>query len=519
MKIFLDRNKTLLPRVDKINLLARLLVLASICWLTFIDDSFEIEKYLFYVLIGTFTCQFILFYTATNDKFDIKLAYLSMIIYDLFFVPLVILNTGGIHSSYFLLFILTISVAAYVLTFYASLVVVGILSIGYILAISQTFTLDHMLNASLILGFFWVFYFGLVYASEYMHKSESRMLKLLNTLNLRTSELEKYQAHLEMIYENSRVLASILDSDSIIAEVMHLMGKVLHYESYAVIFSDNKGNFLFRARYENKKNSLHLKQIDKEYAELFDKACRQNNPFVIKDVSNRDDYLPMTKNTRSVMIVPMVAHKRVRGLLVAESSTVGYYKERDLQLLSAVSRSAALAFENSELHKKMEAMTVKDELTGAFNYRYFVQKLEEEKRRASRYQLPLSLIMVDIDWFKKLNDTYGHESGNIVLKELSRIIKKSIRDVDIFARYGGEEFAVILPQTPQYDANIIGERIRTNVERHTFMIEKGEKVNLTVSVGLSSYPENGYSQEELVSLADKALYKAKGEGRNLVCIT
>jgi diguanylate cyclase (GGDEF)-like protein len=183
-----------------------------------------------------------------------------------------------------------------------------------------------------------------------------------------------------------------------------------------------------------------------------------------------------------------------------------------------VARSAALALENSELHKKTEELTIIDELTEAYNYRYFVQKLQEEKRRASRYDLSLSLIMVDIDWFKKLNDSYGHEVGNFVLRKLSGIIQRCIRDVDVFARYGGEEFVVILPQTQRSEAVVIAERIRQQVEAEVFEARQYGKLKVTVSVGVSSYPENGKSQEELVSVADQALYQAKGEGKNAVCV-
>ena len=174
--------------------------------------------------------------------------------------------------------------------------------------------------------------------------------------------------------------------------------------------------------------------------------------------------------------------------------------------------------ETAQLHKRTEELTVIDELTETYNYRYFVQKLEEEKRRAIRYDQPLSLIMVDIDWFKKLNDSYGHEVGNMVLKELSGIVKLCIRDVDIFTRYGGEEFAIILPQTPLKEASVIGERIREHVEKKVFDAGKLGKLRITVSVGARSYPENGKAEEELLAVTDQALYRAKGEGRNLVRI-
>ncbi len=368
-------------------------------------------------------------------------------------------------------------------------------------------------------GFLWVYYIALLYASDHMHKSEKRLLKLLNTLNMRTSELEKYQVHLEMIFENSRVLASILDTDSIVEEVMRLLGKLLHYEAYAIVFIDANNNYYYRARFLDTKANILPKAIDLKGNEILDKVIRQNYPVVIKDISGRDDYVPLDSKTRSTMIVPMLSHGKLSGLLLAEARKVGYFKDKDIDMLLTVARSAALALENAELHKKTDKLTITDELTETYNYRYFVQKLEEEKRRASRYNLPLSLIMVDIDWFKQLNDTYGHESGNLVLKHLSGIIKQCIRDVDIFARYGGEEFAVILPQTPQEDARLIGERIRSKVEQFIFHSIKNEEISITVSVGLSSYPENGRSHEELVSLADQALYRAKGEGRNLVCIT
>jgi diguanylate cyclase (GGDEF)-like protein len=187
--------------------------------------------------------------------------------------------------------------------------------------------------------------------------------------------------------------------------------------------------------------------------------------------------------------------------------------------MSIVARSAAMALENATLHKKTEELTITDELTGIFNYRYFARKLKEEQRRAARYDLPLSLIMLDIDWFKKFNDTYGHEVGNIVLKGITSVVKKCIRDVDIFARYGGEEFVIILPQTPQIEVSQIGERIRAQIESATFGGgDNMPELKVTVSVGISSYPENGKSEDELLAVVDQALYRAKGSGKNKVCV-
>ncbi len=517
MKLFFDRNKTLLPRVDKIYLIARGMVLLSLVWVVFFSQFESAHDIIFNIVLGTYFIHLIIFYMATASKFDIKLAYLSTIIYDLVFIPLLIMSTGEIHSSYFLLYLLTVSVAAYVLTNIFSFSILLLVTFSYLFSVSQSFQLNDLLNVTLNIGFFWVYFVAIVYASEFMHKSEKRLLKLLDTLNMRTSELEKNQAHLELIYENSRVLASILDTDSVVSELMNLLGRLLRFEGYAVIFQDADDRFYYRARFQNKQNNFQIEALPEFAVELLDKIGKQNSTIMIKDVTKRDDYKLLNKNSRSVMIVPMTAHDDLRGIIIAEASKAGAFKDKDLQMLSAVARSAALALENAELHKQTEALTVTDGLTSTYNYRYFARKLEEEKRRASRYSLALSLIMIDIDFFKKLNDTHGHESGNLVLVGLAGIIKECVRDVDIFARYGGEEFAIILPQTPLKDALVIGERIRQQVSEFPFKSDKGVELKVTVSVGLSSYPENGRSHEELVSLADQAMYRAKDNGRNLVC--
>jgi diguanylate cyclase (GGDEF)-like protein len=320
-----------------------------------------------------------------------------------------------------------------------------------------------------------------------------------------------------MIYENSRALAAILDSDGVVREVTKILGNILQYDHFAMVLRDRYGNLFYRSRSINGRNNLHPQAIDADQMGLLRRVCDVGEPIRLKDLNGRDDYGSLGKNSNSLLVVPMKSHGQVQGVLTAESANKDHFQERDLQMLSIVSRSAALALENAELHRRTEELTVIDELTETYNYRYFVQKLQEEKRRALRYNLPLSLIMVDIDWFKKLNDTLGHEAGNRVLKQLSAVIKSCIRDVDIFSRYGGEEFVVILPQTTQQEASTLGERIRARVERTKFETASGQLSTVTVSVGVSSFPENGRSHEDLVSITDQALYRAKGEGRNLVC--
>ncbi len=518
MKIFLDRNKTLLPRVDIIYLVTRVMTFAGIAWFVLLGERSLGDPTLFYVILGTFVLHLAVFIAAILGRFDIKLAYLSAVVYDMFLIPTMILNTGGLESSYFLLFYLTVSVATYVLVFWLATTVAIITTIIFIVSVHEDLIWSNALDIAIRLGFIWVYYLVLSYAMEYTHRSERRLLKLFDTLNMRTSELEKSQAQLEMIYENSRVLASILDAEGVVREVMRILGSILQYSNYSMVLRDRRKTTFYRARSIDGQISYHPKAIGPDELELVKKVFSVGEAVTVNNFTGRKDYVPLSPSSRSLMIVPMTSHGQINGVLLAEASTVEFFKARDLQMLSAVARSAGLALENAELHRKTEELTIVDELTGIYNYRYFVQKLQEEKRRALRYDLPLSLILVDIDWFKKLNDSYGHEIGNEVLKQLANVIRRCIRDVDIFSRYGGEEFVIILPQTPRGEASHIGERIRSQVEQEIISTGNGSKVKITVSVGVSSFPENGKSHEELVSVADQALYRAKGDGRNLVCV-
>ena len=359
----------------------------------------------------------------------------------------------------------------------------------------------------------------LSFVFDYIRRSEGRLLKLFDTLNQRTSELERSQAHLELIYENTRVLVGILDVDEGIVEVMRITGKLMNYPASGILLKGPGGNFIYRGRDIDGKTNFHLKAADSKSNTLILRVAKQAEPVTVKDIGGRIDYQPQRSNTRSVMIVPMVAHGKTIGILTAESSKAGAFGEKDQNMLTVVARAAGMSLENAMLHHKMEELTITDELTGVYNYRYFAEKLREEQRRASRYNLPLSLIMLDIDWFKKFNDTYGHEIGNIVLKGITSVVKKCIRDVDILCRYGGEEFVVILPQTPQIEVTPIGERIRQQIYETSF--GGGDNIpqlKVTVSVGISSFPENGKPHEELLSITDNALYRAKGSGKNKVCV-
>jgi diguanylate cyclase (GGDEF)-like protein len=241
-------------------------------------------------------------------------------------------------------------------------------------------------------------------------------------------------------------------------------------------------------------------------------------PVRIFDAAKDADFEATAEGIKSFMAVPMISRGKAIGVMHASSTRMGAFLDQDEKIFSILAGSAALAVENALLHQKTQELTIVDELTSLYNFRYFSRKLGTEVTRAKRYRQPLSVIMIDIDWFKRCNDTYGHLFGNRVLRDLAQRIKDSIREVDVPCRYGGEEFAVILPQTKKADAQMIGERIRRRVESGEIVsADKSSTVKITVSLGVATYPENGKTPKELIGKVDQALYLAKGRGKNLVC--
>ena len=201
------------------------------------------------------------------------------------------------------------------------------------------------------------------------------------------------------------------------------------------------------------------------------------------------------------------------GVMNIVNKAKGLFDEDDLQLALTMANQAAVVVEKARLFN----LATVDGLTGLIVHRYFKSKMEEEFRRSKRYGKPLSYLMTDIDHFKKFNDTWGHQIGDMVLREVAKCVMATVRETDIAARYGGEEFAVILPETDLEGAMLLAERLRVAVEEAAF---KGPKGDLKVTISLAElYPvHNAETTLEMIKQADDALYVAKRNGRNQVGI-
>jgi len=248
---------------------------------------------------------------------------------------------------------------------------------------------------------------------------------------------------------------------------------------------------------------------------------RDDSRLAADEQANMDDWGELSN-----MSLPLVYRNTVIGLIdVGESREMRRWTEDDKRLLQAIADQAAIAIVNARAYTRLAEQAVTDGLTGLFNHRHFKEHLRQEVATARRYGQELSLVMIDVDDFKAFNDRFGHPQGDRMLLELAAILRHGTRnEVDILARYGGDEFIVILPQTKANGpaptaARNVAERIAAAVRENRFEGAKGRRdVAMTVSTGVAGLGLGGYTHEELLSSADKALYLAKHQGKDRVSV-
>ncbi len=224
-------------------------------------------------------------------------------------------------------------------------------------------------------------------------------------------------------------------------------------------------------------------------------------------------------DVHTISLFPVLYQGSIYGYFILFSELKDIFSPNVVSAIETCMIQLGVSLANAKRYEITEELSFKDPLTKLFNRRYFETKLESEFARCQRYGRESSLCMIDIDHFKKINDTYGHQSGDSILKQLGEIIQTSIRKSDVAARYGGEEFIILMPESPADRAFIAAERIRKRVEEHAFIIDdEPGYINITVSIGITGFFSYMTSKEDFIERADRALYSAKQTGRNRVCM-
>jgi len=318
-----------------------------------------------------------------------------------------------------------------------------------------------------------------------------------------------------------RDLGEFLSNKKVLVEkIFELIGSFVDYNVAGLFFNtlDKKEkNVLYLDVNKNRISSFVAEKIKRDFfAEMPDLqsfTLRDFGHVIVKEEIESDERILNMDEFKSVHIAPIISNGSLIGGMCFYNSEECNYP--DFKFYKTMFSELTLLLKMRYLYSETEHLSVTDGLTGLYNRRHFEHNIEREFLRTKRYPSELSLAMVDIDHFKDVNDTYGHQFGDYVLREISNIILESFRKTDMVYRYGGEELSIILTETSLEGALIPVERLRETIAKHDF-IYNGQQANITVSIGISTNLASIETQEELIEYADKSLYKAKQSGRNKV---
>ena len=333
-------------------------------------------------------------------------------------------------------------------------------------------------------------------------------------VNLRSTkaDLDYRILQLSTLYEVGKAISSELDFRKLQNMILEIVVKVVKAEKGSLMLLDDAEKSLTIGVAVGLSEEI-TRDTRLEIGEsVAGWVVKNRRPLFAGNVETDPTFQSIKKKnirTGTMMCVPLTAKDKILGTLNISRSEPDSFSEKDFELFVNLANQAAIAIDNARLYR----YAVTDEMTRLYNHRYFQQRLDEEIQRADRYENHVSLIILDVDHFKRFNDTFGHPEGDRALKAVARLIEKNVREIDIPARYGGEEFVVICPEKNGEGSLIPAERIRTAIESFDFRIN-GEPVSLTVSLGVSCYPDAAKSKADLIQKADFALYYSKQHGRN-----
>jgi diguanylate cyclase (GGDEF)-like protein len=342
------------------------------------------------------------------------------------------------------------------------------------------------------------------------HQAEEEVARGAVSLRAHSVELEQRTRTIDLLGRMANRLPGSKDEQEFVTVIERFVPQILPRVRGALYVLSNSQTILRRiGEWNNPIGSA---------AEFTPSECwgiRRGHAHAITDAS--DD-----------IVCPHVSSEQLTGYrclpLVAQGETVGlfYVEERhdetaiNDQDLHALAETIGLSLVNLRLQEKLRNQSIRDPLTGLFNRRYLEESLELECSRAERSELPIGMVMLDVDHFKRFNDTFGHDAGDIVLKHIGEILKRSVRQGDVACRFGGEEFVVVLPGTGVAEAFEVAERVRQSVQKLEVVYRNQALGRITVSLGVATYPAAGQAPAELIEAADQALYAAKNAGRDRI---
>jgi diguanylate cyclase (GGDEF)-like protein len=334
-------------------------------------------------------------------------------------------------------------------------------------------------------------------------------------------EAERDQRALaEALRDSAAALTSTLDLDEVLDRILTIVGRVVPHESANIMLLEGDTVKVVKAHgYAERGLDSEIKNLNPRPMDVptMKRMIDTGKPVLVADVRKWEEWqrLPSSLWVNSYIGAPIRIKDEVIGFINLDSSQPNYFKQSSAERLQAFADQAAIAIENARLYQGMQQLALTDDLTALYNRRGLLELGQREVQRAHRFKRSLTLIWLDIDHFKDINDAFGHEKGDEVLRKVIERCKKEVREIDIFSRYGGDEFIVILPETTLEGGTQVAERLCYLIKKITVSSFLGN-IHITASFGVASLSEDVADLNALMTRADQAMYQAKQAGRDRV---
>jgi len=362
--------------------------------------------------------------------------------------------------------------------------------------------------------------------SPNLGQTEEEFLRLLAAYcSTVIQNAELYQAlkrsveQMKALYQVGRTVTSTLEIDSVLEAIVDGITQLLGCESCSIMLIDDSGEYLTIRASRGIPDDV-VKNTKRRIGEgISGMVAQTGKPYFSTNVNKESKAVAVGSEryrSSSAICVPLIARGKVIGVLSTNNKNDGDFTIEDMNLLALFASQAAMAIENARLHDKVHKSAITDGLTNLFVRSYLDQYLDNCLSSAQRSSSEVGIIMIDLDHFKVINDTFGHQIGDEVLKAVANMVRTNVRGSDFVGRYGGEEFVCVLSNCDMDCLFQVAERVRRKVEEAQISVG-GKTLKVTISLGLALFPVDGETKTALLETADLALYRAKREGRNRIC--
>jgi diguanylate cyclase (GGDEF)-like protein len=337
------------------------------------------------------------------------------------------------------------------------------------------------------------------------------------------TQLTRHSQELTIFHDVAKALTSSLDLDSILQTIMEKMAEYFRPDTWSLLMVDEEQNELYFAIAVGDKADV-LKDVRLKVGEgIAGWVAKHGEARIVPDVRNDPFFSSRVDDatkweTHSIICVPLRSKLRVLGVIQLVNVDMSRFGEQEVFFLQSLCDYAAIAIENARWVERIQELTITDDCTGLYNARHLYKTLETEVYRSARFGYEFSVLFIDLDHFKSVNDTHGHLIGSKLLAEIGYLIKAQLRLIDFAFRYGGDEFVVLLPQTGKDQALVVAKRLQEGFRASNFCREEGLNLNVRASIGLATYPNDAREAHDIIRQADAMMYMVKNSTRDNIGI-